>query len=164
MDRLLIIVFRPNGLAPVTLQYTNKSCSSMFSYIVHMIGCWLRHLPEGQFVMGGSQNLERRNVERPIFRSFEIANITIKKDNSTILFSNFFFSFFRNYLNTYNIKQFLILYNIYFPNGNVSEEWSMSEREFVVRYSLFKCRTKCRVVYRPSVRAESSVINAQLSN
>ena len=29
---------------------------------------------------GGGQNLERRNVERPIFRNFKIANIKITKD------------------------------------------------------------------------------------
>ena len=28
----------------------------------------------------GGQNLERRNVERPVFRNFGIANIKIKKD------------------------------------------------------------------------------------
>ena len=47
-------------------------------------------------VSGGGQNLERRNVERPLFRNFEITNIKIKKDE---LFHNFifelFFSFFR---------------------------------------------------------------------
>ena len=37
---------------------------------------------------GGSQNLERRNVERPVFRNFGIANIKIKKDE---LFDNFIF-------------------------------------------------------------------------
>ena len=50
--------------------------------------------------MGWGQNLERRNIERPIFRNFEIASITITKDE---LFDNFIlksnFSFFRNYLN-----------------------------------------------------------------
>ena len=29
---------------------------------------------------GRNQNLERRNVERTVFRNFEIANIQIKKD------------------------------------------------------------------------------------
>ena len=38
--------------------------------------------------MGGHQNLEQRNVERPVFRNFEIANIKIKKDE---LFDNFIF-------------------------------------------------------------------------
>ena len=36
--------------------------------------------------MGGGQNLERRNVERPTFRNFKIANIKITKDK---LFDNF---------------------------------------------------------------------------
>ena len=51
---------------------------------------------------GGGQNLERRNVERPVFQNFEIANINIKND-SIILISNFFSSFFRNYLDIQNI-------------------------------------------------------------
>ena len=54
--------------------------------------------------MGGGQNLERRNVERPIFRNSKIANIKITKDES---FDNFIIefniSFFRNHLNTQNI-------------------------------------------------------------
>ena len=54
--------------------------------------------------MGGDQNLELRNVERPVYRNFEIANIKIKKDE---LFDNFifelFFSYFINYLNIQNI-------------------------------------------------------------
>ena len=29
---------------------------------------------------GGGQNLERRNVERPVFRNFEITNIKMKKE------------------------------------------------------------------------------------
>ena len=39
-------------------------------------------------VMGGDQNLERRNVERPIFRNFKITNNKITKDE---LFDSFFF-------------------------------------------------------------------------
>ena len=54
---------------------------------------------------GGGQNLELWNLERPVFRNFETANIKIKKDEE---FDNFifklFFSFLRNYLNTWNIK------------------------------------------------------------
>ena len=50
------------------------------------------------------QHLERRNVERPIFRNFKIANIKITKDE---LFDNFIFefnfSFFKNHINTQNI-------------------------------------------------------------
>ena len=30
--------------------------------------------------MGGGQSLKRRNIERPLFRNFEIANIKITKD------------------------------------------------------------------------------------
>ena len=52
----------------------------------------------------GGQNLERRNVERPIFRNLKMANIKITKDE---LFDNFIFefnfSFFRSHLNTENI-------------------------------------------------------------
>ena len=54
--------------------------------------------------MGGGHDLERQNVERPIFRNLKIANIKITKDE---LFDNFIFeinfSFFRNHLNTQNI-------------------------------------------------------------
>ena len=39
---------------------------------------------------GGGQNMERRNVERPIFRKFKIANIKITKDE---LFDNLIFKF-----------------------------------------------------------------------
>ena len=42
---------------------------------------------------GRGQNLERRNVERPIFWNFKIANIKITKVNSIILFSNLIFYF-----------------------------------------------------------------------
>ena len=41
--------------------------------------------------MCGGQNLERRNVERPIFRNFKIATIKITKDelfDSFILFEH----------------------------------------------------------------------------
>ena len=54
--------------------------------------------------MGEGQNLERRNVERRMFRNFKIANIKITKDE---LLNNFIFkfnsSFFRDHLNTQNI-------------------------------------------------------------
>ena len=43
-------------------------------------------------VSGGDQNMERRNIERPIFRNFEIANIKITKD-WIILFLNSMFHF-----------------------------------------------------------------------
>ena len=48
---------------------------------------------------GGGQNLEQRNVERPIFHNFKITNIKITKDE---LFDSFIFEFifslFVNYL------------------------------------------------------------------
>ena len=51
------------------------------------------------FFPGGGQNLERPNVERQIFRNFEITNIKITKDE---LFDSFIFEFifslFINYL------------------------------------------------------------------
>ena len=40
--------------------------------------------------LGGDQNLERRNVERSIFRNFKIANIKVTKDE---LFDNFMIDF-----------------------------------------------------------------------
>ena len=40
--------------------------------------------------VGGGQNLERRNVERPIFRNFKITSIKITKDQ---LFDSFIFKF-----------------------------------------------------------------------
>ena len=47
---------------------------------------------------GTCQNLERRNVEKPVFRNFKIANIKITKDDlfDSFIFE-FIFSFFRNY-------------------------------------------------------------------
>ena len=53
---------------------------------------------------GGVQNLERRNVERRIFRNFKIANIKMTKDElfDNIIFK-FNFSFFINHFNTQNI-------------------------------------------------------------
>ena len=45
--------------------------------------------------MGGDQNLERRNVVRPVFRNFEIANIKIMKDE---LFDTFIFELFFPFL------------------------------------------------------------------
>ena len=55
--------------------------------------------------MGGVQNLEWSNVERPIFRNFEITNIKIAKDQ---LFDHFIYEFifiiiFLNYLNIQSI-------------------------------------------------------------
>ena len=55
---------------------------------------------------GGGQNLERRNVERPIFRNFKITNIKITKDQ---LFDSFIFelifSLIINYLHNLIIFQ-----------------------------------------------------------
>ena len=54
--------------------------------------------------VGEGQNLERRNVERSVFRNFKIANIKMRKDE---LFDNsiveFFFSCFIKCLNNQNI-------------------------------------------------------------
>ena len=47
--------------------------------------------------VGGGQNLKRRNVERPVFRNFAIANIKIKKDE---LFDNSNFELFIHFLET----------------------------------------------------------------
>ena len=48
--------------------------------------------------MGGGQNLERRNVERPIFRNFKITNDKITKDE---LFDSFIFEFIYSLLMNY---------------------------------------------------------------
>ena len=57
-----------------------------------------------EFFLGGGQNLERLNEERPIFRNFKIANIEITNDDLfDIVIFEFIFLFFRNYLNTQNI-------------------------------------------------------------
>ena len=54
--------------------------------------------------LGRGENLERRNVERPVFQNFEITNIKMKNFE---LFDHFILKlckiFFRNYLNTKNI-------------------------------------------------------------
>ena len=42
--------------------------------------------------LGGDQNLERQNVERPIFRNLKITNIKITKDE-IVLFLNLFFHY-----------------------------------------------------------------------
>ena len=47
--------------------------------------------------MGGVQNLEWSNVERPIFRNFKFTNTKIAKDE---LFDYFIYDFFFNYLDT----------------------------------------------------------------
>ena len=65
----------------------------------------LFHKNSCKVFLGGGQNLERRNVELPIFRNFKIANIKMTKED---LFDNFIvgydFSFFINHLNSQNIQ------------------------------------------------------------
>ena len=51
--------------------------------------------------------LERRNVERPVFRNFEIANIKIKKDE---LFDNVIFELFLHFLENEHVKYLMIFY------------------------------------------------------
>ena len=53
----------------------------------------LRHFNSGSYLDfgGGGQNLERRNVERLVFRNFKIANIKIKKGE---LFDNLILELF----------------------------------------------------------------------
>ena len=52
----------------------------------------------------GIQNLERSNVERPIFRNLKITNIKTAKDELFDYFIyEFIFYFFFNYLNTKSI-------------------------------------------------------------
>ena len=41
--------------------------------------------------LGGGQNLERQNVERPIFRNFKIMNIKMTKDEIVLLLNLFFY-------------------------------------------------------------------------
>ena len=62
--------------------------------------------------MGGGQKLERRNVERPIFRSFKITNIKITKDQ---LFNCFIFEFIFSLLLNCKILIFqIVIFNVYF--------------------------------------------------
>ena len=60
--------------------------------------------------MEGGQNLERRNVKRPIFRNFKITNIKITKNElfDSFIFE-FIFSFFINYLHNLIIFQMVKL-------------------------------------------------------
>ena len=60
--------------------------------------------------MGGGQNLERRNVERPIFRNFKIANIKITKEQ---LFDNFIFEFnILFFLESFEHSKYLIIFQV----------------------------------------------------
>ena len=60
---------------------------------------------------GGVQNLERSNVERPIFRNFKITNIEIAKDE---LFGYFIYEFiyYYNFFKLLELSKYLII----FPN------------------------------------------------
>ena len=100
------------------------------------------------FNYSGDHNLERRNVERPIFRNFEIANIKITKDEllDRFIFELFFHFFeiiwilkiFHNYSNCkmlifQMIKSIVLNFQIlqfwkyvYFSNWKVSNIWSFS--------------------------------------
>ena len=50
--------------------------------------------------MGGRQNFERRNIERPIFRNFKTANVKITKyELFDPLIFEFLFLFLINYYN-----------------------------------------------------------------
>ena len=66
---------------------------------------------------GGGQNLERRNVERPIFRNFKIMNNKITNDE---LFDNFILEFifllYTNYLHNLIIFQMVKLIIFKFSN------------------------------------------------
>ena len=54
--------------------------------------------------MDGGQNSERRNIERPIFRNFKIANIEITKDKLFDSFSfEFIFEFYISFFYSQNI-------------------------------------------------------------
>ena len=82
--------------------WSNNYLFTLSAFIGKSVNSWkvLQFFP----LSGGGQNIERRNIERPIFRNFKIANIKITKDE---LFDNFIFkfnvSFCKNNLNTQNI-------------------------------------------------------------
>ena len=59
--------------------------------------------------MGEGQNMEWRNVERPVFRNFEIANTEIKKDE---LFDNFIFDFFFFFRKLFENLKYLTIFDI----------------------------------------------------
>ena len=90
--------------------------------MVEIVDLSLRVVPDsfGIYTMnsGGGQNLERQNVERPIFRNFKITNIKITKDDllDSFIFE-FIFSLFINYLHNSIIFQIV---KIDFPNGKIN--------------------------------------------
>ena len=55
----------------------------------------------------GGQNFERRNVERPIFRNFKIANIKMTKDS--FIFELIFFILKKNFEHTKYFENFQIV-------------------------------------------------------
>ena len=59
--------------------------------------------------MGGGRNLERLNVELPIFRNSEIANSKIRKNE---LFDFLFFYLFFNFLILFEHPEYLIIFQI----------------------------------------------------
>ena len=60
-------------------------------------------------ILGAGQNLERRDVEQPVFRNFEIANIKIKKDE---LFDNFIFDLFFIFWKLFEHAKYSIIFDI----------------------------------------------------
>ena len=59
--------------------------------------------------MGGGKNLERRNLERSIFRNFEILNINITKD---VLFDSFIIEYIFFILYKLFEQKYLIIFQI----------------------------------------------------
>ena len=69
---------------------------------------------QGRVPSGGGQNLERPNVERPIFRKFETSNIEITK-RELFDFSIFeFILYFYDCLNYSNTQNTYLLFTIKF--------------------------------------------------
>ena len=60
-------------------------------------------------VARGGQNSKRRNVERPIFRNFKIANIEITEDE---LIDNFIFEFNFHFLKSFEHRKYLIIFQV----------------------------------------------------
>ena len=62
--------------------------NDFFIFIYYIFGRFYQFVFYRLIPLGGSQNLERRNVEQPIFRNFKIANIKMTKNE---LFDNIIF-------------------------------------------------------------------------
>ena len=62
--------------------------------------------------MGGGQNFERANVERPIIRNLKVASVKVYERSSYLIFSftKLFFHFFK----TINIKIFFFFLTLQF--------------------------------------------------